>query len=165
MWGLAAMPAPISFGASARRAFPFKELRHFRLRFFSANRLAVRFKELRCRRGFVSRGPDGLSELLTQRSLAPCQSPDITGPAIRVFAMGRGGMASKHEGAAGELLRILGIGFGLAVVVGGVVGQGIMRTPGIVAGAMPSEAWNLAAWTLGGLIILADACGTVELGA
>ena len=74
-------------------------------------------------------------------------------------------MASKHEGAAGELLRILGIGFGLAVVVGGVVGQGIMRTPGIVAGAMPSEAWNLAAWTLGGLIILADACGTVELGA
>jgi len=79
--------------------------------------------------------------------------------------MERGGMASKHEGAAGELLRILGIGFGLAVVVGGVVGQGIMRTPGIVAGAMPSEAWNLAAWTLGGLIILADACGTVELGA
>jgi APA family basic amino acid/polyamine antiporter len=74
-------------------------------------------------------------------------------------------MASKHEGAAGELLRILGIGFGLAVVVGGVVGQGIMRTPGIVAGAMPSEAWNLAAWTLGGLIVLADACGTVELGA
>ena len=74
-------------------------------------------------------------------------------------------MVAKHEGAAGELLRILGIGFGLAVVVGGVVGQGIMRTPGIVAGAMPSEAWNLAAWTLGGLIILADACGTVELGA
>ena len=74
-------------------------------------------------------------------------------------------MVAKHERAAGELLRILGIGFGLAVVVGGVVGQGIMRTPGIVAGAMPNEAWNLAAWTLGGLIILADACGTVELGA
>jgi len=74
-------------------------------------------------------------------------------------------MVAKHEGAAGELLRILGIGFGLAVVVGGVVGQGIMRTPGIVAGAMPNEAWNLAAWTLGGLIVLADACGTVELGA
>ena len=63
-------------------------------------------------------------------------------------------MVAKHERAAGELLRILGIGFGLAVVVGGVVGQGIMRTPGIVAGAMPNEAWNLAAWTLGGLIIL-----------
>lgn len=74
-------------------------------------------------------------------------------------------MVAKHEGASGELLRILGIGFGLAVVVGGVVGQGIMRTPGIVAGAMPNEAWILGAWALGGLIVLADACGTVELGA
>jgi APA family basic amino acid/polyamine antiporter len=73
-------------------------------------------------------------------------------------------MVAKPEGAAGELLRILGIGFGLAVVVGGIVGQGIMRTPGIVAGAMPGAAWILGAWTLGGLIVLADACATVELG-
>lgn len=74
-------------------------------------------------------------------------------------------MAAKQEGAAGELLRILGIGFGLAVVVGGVVGQGIMRTPGIVAGALPNEAWVLGAWALGGMVILIDACATVELGA
>ena len=74
-------------------------------------------------------------------------------------------MATKHEGATGELLRILGIGFGLAVVIGGIVGQGIMRTPGIVAGALPGEAWVLGAWVLGGLIILIDACATVELGA
>lgn len=74
-------------------------------------------------------------------------------------------MATKHESAAGELLRILGIGFGLAVVIGGIVGQGIMRTPGIVAGALPSEAWVLGAWTAGGLLILIDACATVELGA
>jgi APA family basic amino acid/polyamine antiporter len=74
-------------------------------------------------------------------------------------------MEAKQSAAAGELLRILGIGFGLAVVVGGVVGQGIMRTPGIVAGALPSEAWVLAAWALGGLVILIDACATVELGA
>jgi APA family basic amino acid/polyamine antiporter len=74
-------------------------------------------------------------------------------------------MVAKREGAAGELLRILGIGFGLAVVVGGVVGQGIMRTPGIVAGALPNEAWILGVWVLGGLIILIDACATVELGA
>ena len=73
-------------------------------------------------------------------------------------------MVAKADGAAGELLRILGIGFGLAVVVGGIVGQGIMRTPGIIAGAMPNGAWILGAWTLGGLIVLADACATVELG-
>lgn len=70
----------------------------------------------------------------------------------------------ERGGAAGELLRILGIGFGLAVVVGGVVGQGIMRTPGIVAGALPSETWIIGAWIAGGLVILADACATVELG-
>jgi APA family basic amino acid/polyamine antiporter len=74
-------------------------------------------------------------------------------------------MATKHEGATGELLRILGIAFGLAAVVGAIVGQGIMRTPGIVAGALPSEAWVLGAWTAGGLLILIDACATVELGA
>ena len=74
-------------------------------------------------------------------------------------------MVTKQSGAAGELLRILGIGFGLAVVVGGIVGQGIMRTPGIVAGALPSPALIIGVWVLGGLIILIDACATVELGA
>jgi APA family basic amino acid/polyamine antiporter len=74
-------------------------------------------------------------------------------------------MVAKHDGATGELLRILGIGFGLAVVVGGIVGQGIMRTPGIVAGALPNPALILGVWALGGSIILIDACATVELGA
>jgi APA family basic amino acid/polyamine antiporter len=67
-------------------------------------------------------------------------------------------------GSGGELLRILGIGFGLAVVVGGVVGQGIMRTPGIVAGALPSGGAIMAFWVLGAAIILLDACATVEVG-
>src|SRR5205814_1417529 len=46
--------------------------------------------------------------------------------------------AEPHLHGRGELLRVLGVGFGIAVVVGGVVGQGIMRTPGIVAGALTS---------------------------
>ncbi len=33
----------------------------------------------------------------------------------------------------GQLLRILGIGFGIAVIIGGVIGSGILRTPGLVA--------------------------------
>ena len=65
----------------------------------------------------------------------------------------------------GELLRVLGVGFGIAVVVGGVVGQGIMRTPGIVAGALPSPPWILAAWLAGGLTSFIDAFASVELGA
>jgi APA family basic amino acid/polyamine antiporter len=73
-------------------------------------------------------------------------------------------MVAEHDGVAGELLRILGIGFGLAVVVGGVIGQGIMRTPGIVAGALPSALLIMGVWVLGGLIILIDACSVAELG-
>ena len=67
--------------------------------------------------------------------------------------------------SAGHLLRILGLAFGLAVVVGGVVGQGILRTPGIVAGAIPDPRWILALWAVGGIVILIDACSLVELGA
>ena len=71
----------------------------------------------------------------------------------------------RIEAGKGELLRILGIGFGVAVVVGGAVGQGIMRTPGIVAGALPSPAWIMAAWLVGGVMCFVDAFATVELAA
>jgi APA family basic amino acid/polyamine antiporter len=74
-------------------------------------------------------------------------------------------MPARDERRFGHLLRILGLAFGLAVVVGGVVGQGILRTPGIVAGAVPDPTLILSLWTLGGLLILIDACALVELGA
>lgn len=64
----------------------------------------------------------------------------------------------------GHLLRVLGLAFGLAVVVGGVVGQGILRTPGIVANAVSDPFWIMALWTAGGLLLLIDACAMVELG-
>lgn len=60
---------------------------------------------------------------------------------------------------------MLGLGFGIAVVVGGVVGQGILRTPGIVAGALHDPVWILAAWAAVGLFTLIDAFALVELGA
>jgi APA family basic amino acid/polyamine antiporter len=69
----------------------------------------------------------------------------------------------KIEAGKSELLRVLGVGFGVAVVVGGVLGQGIMRAPGIVAGALPSPWWILAAWLVGGLMCFVDAFATVEL--
>lgn len=71
----------------------------------------------------------------------------------------------RRHGPRGELLRVLGLGFGIAVVVGGVVGQGILRTPGIVAGALHVPAWILAAWVVVGLFTLIDAFAVVELGA
>jgi APA family basic amino acid/polyamine antiporter len=63
------------------------------------------------------------------------------------------------------LLRVLGLAFGLAVVVGGAVGQGILRSPGPVAAAVGSAGLILALWALGGLLAATDACAAVELAA
>jgi APA family basic amino acid/polyamine antiporter len=62
------------------------------------------------------------------------------------------------------LLRILGLVFGLAVVVGGMVGSGIMRAPGVVAKGVTSPPLILLAWTVGGLIALVSAMPLVEAG-
>ncbi len=65
----------------------------------------------------------------------------------------------------GSLLRILGIAFGLAVVVGGMVGQGILRTPGIIAGAVDSPALIMALWAFGALLAAINALAYIELAA
>ena len=74
-------------------------------------------------------------------------------------------MAGSHVGSRGELLRVLGLGFGLAVVVGGVVGQGILRGPGIVAAAIPDETLILVFWLAGGALATLTAFPLVELAA
>ena len=62
-----------------------------------------------------------------------------------------------------QLLRVLSTAFGIAVVVGGTIGQGIMRTPGIVAQGVPQVGLMLALWAAGGLVVLVDAMSSVEL--
>lgn len=62
-----------------------------------------------------------------------------------------------------DLLRVLGLSFGVAVVLGNVIGSSILRTPGIVAGAFPAAWMILAVWALGSLITLLDSFATVEL--
>ena len=61
--------------------------------------------------------------------------------------------------------RLLGLGFGLAVVVGGTLGVGILRAPGLVAAALPSRGAILAVWLMGGLYTLLGAICLTELGA
>lgn len=61
------------------------------------------------------------------------------------------------------LLRILGLGFGLAIVVGGTVGVGILRNPGGVAEQLGSVSLILIAWTLGGVYALLGANYLAEL--
>ncbi len=64
-----------------------------------------------------------------------------------------------------QLLRVLGVVFGLAAVVGGTVGQGILRAPGVVAQADGSVGLLLGLWLLGGVLSLVLALPFAELGA
>src|SRR5688572_29294120 len=63
-----------------------------------------------------------------------------------------------------QLMRIFGVIFGVAVVVGGMVGQGILRTPGIVAGAVHSPELILLLWAAGAALAAISAFAYVELG-
>jgi basic amino acid/polyamine antiporter, APA family len=65
---------------------------------------------------------------------------------------------------AGRLLRVLGVGFGLAVTIGNTIGAGIFRGPGEVARHLPDGWLFLAAWTAGGLYALLGAIQIAELG-
>lgn len=73
-------------------------------------------------------------------------------------------MATVTPHSHAQLLRVLGFAFGLAAVVGGMVGQGILRTPGIVAGAVHSPLLILLTWTTGALIVAITAFAYLELG-
>ncbi len=69
------------------------------------------------------------------------------------------------KAAPPQLLRVLGIAFGLAVVVGSVIGAGIMRAPGVVARGIANEPTFLLAWLAGGMLCLLSAMPVVEAGA
>lgn len=65
----------------------------------------------------------------------------------------------------GRLRRILGVGFGLTVNIGSMIGVGILRAPGLVAGQLHTVATILVVWLLGGLYTLVGASCMTELGA
>jgi APA family basic amino acid/polyamine antiporter len=63
-----------------------------------------------------------------------------------------------------KLLRILGVGFGIAVILGGTVAAGILHNPGTVAGYLGNPWLILAVWLLGGIYALLGALVVAELG-
>jgi APA family basic amino acid/polyamine antiporter len=65
---------------------------------------------------------------------------------------------------SGQLRRVLGLGFGLAVSVGGTIGVGILRTPGLVAGQLHTPSTILFLWIAAGLYTLLCASCLTELG-
>jgi APA family basic amino acid/polyamine antiporter len=65
---------------------------------------------------------------------------------------------------SGRLRRLLGVGFGLAVILGSTLGIGILRTPGLVAAQISTRPGILAAWLVGGLYTLLGSICFTELG-
>ncbi len=65
----------------------------------------------------------------------------------------------------GKLLSVLGVAFGLAGSVGGTIGAGILRTPGLVAAQLHTPSLALLAWLVGGLYALLGAICIAELAA
>jgi len=64
----------------------------------------------------------------------------------------------------GRLLKVLGVGFGLAVIIGNTIGAGIFRAPGEIAGHLPNVWLFLGVWVVGGLYALLGAISIAELG-
>jgi APA family basic amino acid/polyamine antiporter len=65
---------------------------------------------------------------------------------------------------SGQLRRVLGVGFGLAVSIGGTIGVGILRTPGLVAEQLQAPLVILLLWVAGGIYTLLGASCLTELG-
>ena len=60
---------------------------------------------------------------------------------------------------------MLGVSFGVAVLIGSTIIIGILRTPGEVAAHLPNPALFIAVWVLGGLYALLGAISLAEPGA
>lgn len=63
----------------------------------------------------------------------------------------------------GQLKKALGFGFGIAILIGGTIGVGILRTPGAIAGLLDNYWLIIACWIIGGLYILIGAGSYAEL--
>jgi basic amino acid/polyamine antiporter, APA family len=63
----------------------------------------------------------------------------------------------------GRLLAVLGVGFGIAVIVGNAVGAGILRSPGVIAGHLETFWPFIAVWIVGALYALLGANALAEL--
>lgn len=72
-------------------------------------------------------------------------------------------MQNDHSPKPNSLKKILGVAFGLAVVVGSTIGVGILRTPGSIAALLPNATLIICCWMAIGLYILLSASSYAEL--
>lgn len=69
------------------------------------------------------------------------------------------------DGSRHELLRVLGLGIAIAMVVGNTIGSGIFLKPGKIAADSGSFPMIVSGWIVGGLVCLAGALCFAELAA
>jgi len=55
----------------------------------------------------------------------------------------------EDKPSRGRLLQVLGVGFGLAVIIGNTIGGGIVSTPGKIAAQLPSGWMFISIWLAG----------------
>lgn len=75
-----------------------------------------------------------------------------------------GSISDATAAKRGQLLAVLGVGFGLAVTVGNAIGAGILRAPGVVAGQIHTVLPFFGVWIAGALYALLGANALAELG-
>ncbi|MFY7908572.1 MAG: APC family permease [Emticicia sp.] len=63
-----------------------------------------------------------------------------------------------------KLLRLLGVGFGIAVTVGGTIGTGILRKPGPIAANLGDPSLIMLVWILVSVYAFLGVLCTIELG-
>lgn len=66
--------------------------------------------------------------------------------------------------AQNQLKKLLGVGFGIAVTIGGTVGTGILRKPGPIAQEIGDPTLIIIVWLVVGLYALAGSLSVMELG-
>jgi basic amino acid/polyamine antiporter, APA family len=72
-------------------------------------------------------------------------------------------VSDPHTAQRDKLLQILGVGFGIAVGIGGTIGVGILRIPGAIAAQLGSASLIIIIWLIGGIYTLLGANYQAEL--
>src|SRR6185437_4771256 len=83
---------------------------------------------------------------------------------LRISGIVSATQTTTSSSGHGQLLRILGVSFGVAVSIGTIIGAGILRTPGEVAGHLQAPWLITTVWFLGGIYALMGTLCVVELG-
>ena len=73
-------------------------------------------------------------------------------------------MAIPESQKRTDLKKVLGVTFGIAVLVGGTIGSGILRNPGTIAEILNNYWLIIACWVFGGIYVLIAVGSYAELG-